>query len=792
MPSPNNTTNITPPRVPLIDERTGLISREWYRFFLNLFTLTGSGTNVTSLTDLQLGPPAPQQEDLVDIIIDVEATKIQPTEESANEQIAELAKQVEGLEATPIPALDQIAELAKQVEGLAATPIPALGTFAALQQANLPWTTFDTTPQSVPPDIGTVAWAGGTTLGIQMTANVVQRIGEAQYFYIKADSTITKGQLIMFTGAVGASGVIKGAPATGLTDGQYLIGLAAENIAANGFGLVTSFGNVRGWNTTGSPVGETWVDGDILYYNPTIAGGLTKTQPLAPNVKATIAVVVNAAPAGSGDVFVRVSSGSVLGGTDSNVPIGTLANGNLIQYDSALQYWKNVAPSSIVVGTATNLAGGATGSVPYQSAASTTAMLPIGTALQVLKVNAGATAPEWVSGAALTKVDDTNVTLTLGGTPTTSLLAATSLTLGWTGQLSAARGGTGTGVYVVGDILYADTTSTLAKLADVATGNALISGGVGVAPSYGKIGLTTHVSGVLPTANGGTNLSSFTANGIVYASSSSALATGSALSFDGTNFSTTGSATATAFIPSGSSVPTNGLYLPAVNTIALSTNTTEVLRATSNGEILVNGTTAISSSAGTISIQRNDSDPSLRFFRNDTTISSGNSFGTLSWYGNDTTSNLPVIHAYIEAQASATHAAGDNPTDIVFGTTPDNTAVVAEAMRITQAKNLKIGGTASRGTTEGTNQLVLFNGTAPVGTLTNGVSFYSAAGEARVMDAAGNSTLLSPHDQATNEWIFHSKHTPTGKVLRIDVEKMLRFINDHFGLDMVHEFTEDA
>jgi hypothetical protein len=41
----------------------------------------------------------------------------------------------------------------------------------------------------------------------------------------------------------------------------------------------------------------------------------------------------------------------------------------------------------------------------------------------------------------------------------------------------------------------------------VATGNALISGGVGVAPSYGKIGLTTHVTGVLPVANGGTNAS---------------------------------------------------------------------------------------------------------------------------------------------------------------------------------------------------------------------------------------------------------------------------------------------
>lgn len=49
------------------------------------------------------------------------------------------------------------------------------------------------------------------------------------------------------------------------------------------------------------------------------------------------------------------------------------------------------------------------------------------------------------SGAALTKVDDTNVTLTLGGTPASALLAAASLTLGWTGTLSIARGGTGQG-----------------------------------------------------------------------------------------------------------------------------------------------------------------------------------------------------------------------------------------------------------------------------------------------------------------------------------------------------------
>lgn len=57
MPSPPNITNIPAPRVPIVDERTGLLSREWYRFFLNLFTLTGAGNNTVSLQDVQLGPP---------------------------------------------------------------------------------------------------------------------------------------------------------------------------------------------------------------------------------------------------------------------------------------------------------------------------------------------------------------------------------------------------------------------------------------------------------------------------------------------------------------------------------------------------------------------------------------------------------------------------------------------------------------------------------------------------------------------------------------------------------------
>lgn len=73
--------------------------------------------------------------------------------------------------------------------------------------------------------------------------------------------------------------------------------------------------------------------------------------------------------------------------------------------------------------------------------ASNNIRLAIGAANTFLKTNG--TDPAWTAGAALTKVDDTNVTATLGGSATTALVNAASITLGWTGQLALARGGTG-------------------------------------------------------------------------------------------------------------------------------------------------------------------------------------------------------------------------------------------------------------------------------------------------------------------------------------------------------------
>ncbi len=183
---------------------------------------------------------------------------------------------------------------------------------------------------------GQLGWDGNNTLGLGMAGgHVIQHIGEDQFFYCKATSAITKGQVVMFTGAVGASGVSTGAPATGITDGTYIMGIAAESIALNDFGLIQTFGTLRNVNTTG------YADGDILWYDPTVTGGLTKTKPSAPNVKVQMCAVINGGSSGGGTILIRIDPGSTLGGSDSNAQINTPSNGQILTYDGGNGYWKN-------------------------------------------------------------------------------------------------------------------------------------------------------------------------------------------------------------------------------------------------------------------------------------------------------------------------------------------------------------------------------------------------------------------------------------------------------------------
>lgn len=241
-------------------------------------------------------------------------------------------------------------------------------------------------------DGATGSWNAGMGGG-----NITQQIGEELFVYGKASAAINDSplQIIYQTGTVGGSGVITFGPTVaGITNGDLIVGVATEPLASNAFGRVTSYGVVRGITTDGSAYGETWADGDTIWYNP-VTGNPTNVKPSAPNIKVSVGVLIKAGTGGSGSIQVEINHGSVLGGTDSNVQItGTPVDKSLLQYDAALGYWKNVTAASVAVGTATNLAGGAASQIPYQTGAGATAFIANGTAGQVL-TSAGAGTPVW-------------------------------------------------------------------------------------------------------------------------------------------------------------------------------------------------------------------------------------------------------------------------------------------------------------------------------------------------------------------------------------------------------------
>jgi len=204
-------------------------------------------------------------------------------------------------------------------------------------------------------DGSTGSWNAGMGGG-----NITQQIGEELFYYGKASSAITDSplQLVYQTGTVGASGVITFAPTiAGITDGNLILGVATENIALNATGRITTFGVVHGITTNGTAYGETWADGDIIWYNP-VTGNPTKNKPSAPGIKVQIGTIINAGSGGSGSIAVEINHGSVLGGTDSNVQLTSASNGNILTYDGTNSYWRN---TDLTAGTGISVSKSATG-----------------------------------------------------------------------------------------------------------------------------------------------------------------------------------------------------------------------------------------------------------------------------------------------------------------------------------------------------------------------------------------------------------------------------------------------
>ena len=200
----------------------------------------------------------------------------------------------------------------------------------------------------------------------------------------------------------------------------------------------------------------------------------------------------------------------ITGGTWNGGTIGTAYGGTGLTTFTSGGALYATSTSSLTSGTLPVTAGGTAATtftangVLYGSGTSALGVTSAGTTGQVLLANTSG-APTWGSVPSTGAVTSFQTSLN-GLTPSTASTGAVTLA----GTLGPTSGGTGLASYTTGDIIYASATNTLAALADVATGNALISGGVGAAPSWGKIGLTTHVSGTLPVANGGTGQTTYT------------------------------------------------------------------------------------------------------------------------------------------------------------------------------------------------------------------------------------------------------------------------------------------
>jgi len=143
------------------------------------------------------------------------------------------------------------------------------------------------------------------TINLQHLNNVVQQIGFETYMRVSNDTgvTIPNGSVVGFAGV---GGEIKIAPyiADNSISELFFVGVTTFEMVDGATGPVTVYGKVRGLDTTGTAVGETWVAGDILYASPDTAGAFTKARPTAPDVVIAVAAVLTV-DATVGEIMVR-------------------------------------------------------------------------------------------------------------------------------------------------------------------------------------------------------------------------------------------------------------------------------------------------------------------------------------------------------------------------------------------------------------------------------------------------------------------------------------------------------
>jgi hypothetical protein len=185
--------------------------------------------------------------------------------------------------------------------------------------------------------IGSIYWdSDNGTYSYVFENGVIGQNFFEEYFRVKNETgaQIDNGTPVMYSGSIGASGnpkVVK-AIADGTKAPWTFLGVATEDIANGGWGLVSWRGIVRGIDTDGSPYGETWSAGDTIYVSSATAGYLTNVQPSAPNYTIWVAIVSSAG--NNGSLLIRPS-------WDSKITDAADVNGTPLTESGQFLVWNN-------------------------------------------------------------------------------------------------------------------------------------------------------------------------------------------------------------------------------------------------------------------------------------------------------------------------------------------------------------------------------------------------------------------------------------------------------------------
>ena len=195
-----NITNIPAPRVPFIDERTGLMAREWYRFFLNLFVLTGSGNNPITLEELQLGPP--NQPDLTELLIQINQNIAPQYEDQSGDFLKTLDT------AQLMSMMSQFANAEAAIQGAYLQPVVQTGTIANYN--------LDSSPTA-----GGIAYGTGPALAVSAAGTLGQVLTSggagAPTWATDGGGTVTSVSVVSANGLAGTVATATTTPAITLS-----------------------------------------------------------------------------------------------------------------------------------------------------------------------------------------------------------------------------------------------------------------------------------------------------------------------------------------------------------------------------------------------------------------------------------------------------------------------------------------------------------------------------------------------------------------------------------------------